>query len=129
MTPSRLGAALGSSLLLLPVYLAVAGTVLYRSAESAESFSVSDAVEYASGARRLVELGRYEVVVNDQVHPPRYPFGFPAFFLAPVYAFTEGYGAGIHVVLACALLTLALVWRLCRDGQTDCSIPSATNGA
>lgn len=111
---AALGAVLGSSWLLLPVYLALASTILYRSPESAMALSFSDSVEYATGADRIVRDGRYEVTLAGEPHPPRYLPGFSLFFVAPVYAAGGGIGEAVLPVLACALGSLALVFAFCR---------------
>ena len=75
----------------------------------------TDAFMYAYSAIHFVEHGRYAVEVLGGVHPPRYPPGFPLFFLAPVYlAGWARPGLGLLPVLASTLGVLALTAGMAR---------------
>ncbi|MDB5288859.1 MAG: hypothetical protein JWL69_100 [Phycisphaerales bacterium] len=100
---------------LLPVIIvALAAIHLYRPPSRAAELEVSpDSVEYAVAARRLATTGRYEIRVNGRPLPPRYPPGFSAIFLAPVYALAPGnIGNGIFAVWAAACGAALLVYLI-----------------
>lgn len=72
-----------------------------------------DHVEYALGAHNLLERGTYAIELNGTLHPPRYPYGYSTFFVAPVLAVTgseprhavyAGMVSGILVVLLLAAM-------------------------
>lgn len=71
-----------------------------------------DALEYEEAARNLVAGEGYALVLDGGRFPPRYPPGF-SLLLAPAMWLTAGeFGAGVWVVLACALVGIAAVWAL-----------------
>lgn len=86
--------------------LAVACAYLYCPATTASNLStVPDSVEYATAARRLATLGRYDIEMNHVAYPPRYPPGFPVLLLAPLYRLAPGdLGTGVYAVLVCGLV-------------------------
>lgn len=47
-----------------------------------------DNVEYALGAHNLLERGTYAIELNGRPYPPRYPYGYSTFFVAPVLMIT-----------------------------------------
>jgi len=109
----RGGRALAIVLLLL---VAALGTFrLYRSPWNVSGLAVvPDSVEYAVAAQRLVTLGRYDIEIDGVAHPP---WSTPWFslMLAPLYALApRELGAGIHFVLACALVALFAAFAIGR---------------
>jgi len=72
---------------LLPlVVAAIAAMALYRSPFNASDLGiVPDSVEYAVAGNRIATDGRYDIVINGQHFPPRYPPWFSLFVLAPTY--------------------------------------------
>jgi 4-amino-4-deoxy-L-arabinose transferase-like glycosyltransferase len=71
-----------------------------------------DALEYEEAARNLVTGEGYSLVLDGGRYPPRYPPGF-SLLLAPAMWLTGGeFGAGVWVVLVCALGGVAAVWAL-----------------
>jgi 4-amino-4-deoxy-L-arabinose transferase-like glycosyltransferase len=74
-----------------------------------------DHVEYALGAVNLLERGQYGITLGGVDHPPRYPFGYSAFFVAPVLAVTELEPRhAVYASFVCALGVVLLVWHLAR---------------
>ncbi len=71
-----------------------------------------DALEYEEAARNLVAGEGYSLVLDGGRFPPRYPPGF-SLLLVPAMWLTGGrFGAGVWVVLACALAGIVAVWAL-----------------
>jgi hypothetical protein len=100
----------------LLLLLAVAAAYLYCPAVTASNLStVPDAVEYATAARRLAVLGRYDIPIGHSAYPPRYPPGFPALVLAPVYRlFPDDLGNGVYAVWCCGLICVGAAWAIGR---------------
>lgn len=88
------------ALLLAGLLAGAAAVALYRSPAVASNFwVVPDEVEYAVGAHRLVEEGKYEILVGGRSLPPRYPPWFSALVVAPAYViFGREPGAAIFPV-------------------------------
>ncbi len=94
--------------------LLAAGLLLFRTPFAASDLSITpDSVEYSAGALSLATTGTYELTIQDQVHPPRYPPWFSLVFLAPAYclAGTEP-GNAVFSILVCSLLGLFAAWRI-----------------
>lgn len=94
--------------------LLLAALHLYRPPLRAAELEVSpDSVEYAIAARRLATTGKYEVILKGSALPPRYPPGFSAIFLAPVYFVAPGnIGGGILAVWAAGCGAALLVYLI-----------------
>lgn len=72
-----------------------------------------DHIEYAVGARNLLERGAYTIELNGREHPPRYPYGYSAFFVAPVLApFSDELRYAVYASLLCALGVLLLMTHI-----------------
>lgn len=84
---------------------ATASILLVRTPYSASALTdYPDEVEYALGAHRLVNEGRYEIVLQGQHLPPRYPPWFSALFVAPAYlVFGSDPGVAIFPMTALAI--------------------------
>jgi hypothetical protein len=80
-----------------------------------------DATEYAVSAQNLALFGKFQIIINGEAHPPRYPPWFPLLLLAPVYVVVrDNLAAGIFGVLGCALASVWLTYRLGKEigGET-----------
>jgi hypothetical protein len=100
---------------LLPAFVVLLSAFhLYRPPSQAAELEVSpDSVEYSIGARRIATEGRYEIPINGRTMPPRYPPGFSALFLAPVYVVApHNIGNGILAVWAAACGAALLVYLI-----------------
>src|ERR1700722_18237324 len=100
---------------LLPILIVLLATVhLYcPPAQVAELEVDPDSVEYAVAGHRFASTGRYEIVVNGQALPSRYPPGFSVLFLAPVYAFAPGQiGNGIFAVWMAGILAALFAYLI-----------------
>ncbi len=71
-----------------------------------------DALEYEEAARNLVDGQGYALVLDGGRFPPRYPPGFSLLLTPAMWLTGDQFGAGIWVVLACALVGIAAVWAL-----------------
>ncbi len=71
-----------------------------------------DALEYEETARSLARGDGYVLIVAGEAFPPTHPFGFPALLAPYLWLADEGFGSGIRVVLACALITITATWLL-----------------
>jgi hypothetical protein len=105
--------------ILVPLFLAAtAAPLLFRTVESASDLTdYPDEVEYALGAHRLAAEGRYEIVIQGERLPPRYPPWFSTLFIAPAYLLL-GSDPGVVIVpvtllsFAGVLLACAIGWRV-----------------
>lgn len=100
---------------LLPVLIVLLASIhLYcPPTRAAELEVIPDSVEYAVAAHRFATTGRYEIVVNGQALPPRYPPGFSVLFLAPVYALAPGnIGNGIFAVWIAGMLAALFAYLI-----------------
>lgn len=106
--------AKGVSLALLILFVLFTVIRCYRSPFSASDLeTVPDSVEYAIGAQHFALWGHYEIKINEQAFPPRYPPWFPILLLSPVYAlFPHEVGNGIFSILLCAVLCVLIAFRL-----------------
>lgn len=112
-----------TSLLLL---LLVTAALLARSSEMAAALPVSDSVEYAVSAARLVAGEGLTVAVDGVAHPPRYPPGFPVLFVAPwAWLFDGDLGAGVYAVWLSALVVLWCLGRLLADASDEAGLVAA----
>jgi hypothetical protein len=74
------------SLVFLFLNLAIAFTILFRTAYNASDLEiVPDSVEYTVAASRLVTDQSYTIVIDGQSWPPRYPPWFSMLVIAPAY--------------------------------------------
>jgi 4-amino-4-deoxy-L-arabinose transferase-like glycosyltransferase len=105
----------GTAALGLAAVLALAAGIGWLPPEHAGDLRPrADALEYEETARNLAEGKGYWLFVAGEQYPPQHSFGFPL-LLAPVLYFgDETPGAGVLVVLACALVTVAATWSLAR---------------
>lgn len=75
-----------------------------------------DHAEYALGALNLLERGTYAIELNGKLYPPRYPFGYSTFFVAPVLAVTgpeprHAVYASLFSGIGVVVLLAAVAWR------------------
>lgn len=105
--------------IVVPLLLAAtAATLVFRTVYSASALTdYPDEVEYALGAHRLATEGRYEIVVQGERLPPRYPPWFSALIIAPAYL-VLGSDPGLAIVpvtlfaIAGVLLACAIGWQV-----------------
>lgn len=123
----------------------------YRTPYSASNLDVDpDTVEYVIGAYRIVTNGTYDIVINGNSYPSRYPPFFSLFAIAPtLYLLGLNPGNGTFIILffciigviaACligekisghwgafwaSLLVLALPWYLIMSQQIMTDVPCA----
>jgi 4-amino-4-deoxy-L-arabinose transferase-like glycosyltransferase len=101
----KLRRRLGALLLLVALVLGTALRAVPPS-EISDLRPRPDAFEYEEAARNLAEGEGYVLIVDGAKYAPRYPPGLP-FLIAPMLrVWDAGFGSGIVVVLACALLTI-----------------------
>ena len=111
MAPRPLGAR---GWVLLAALLAVAALRLHLPTFHASNLAVvPDALEYATSAQRLAELGTFDIEVEGRRYAPNVSPGFPVLFLAPLYAVAGSeLGNAIYVELALALTALSVGFLL-----------------
>ena len=74
-----------------------------------------DTIEYALAAQNLVDRGHYTITLNGIDHPPRYPFGFSAFLIAPILTlFNDDPRYAVYASFLCGLAVLILSWWIAR---------------
>lgn len=96
------------ALAFLALILVSALAVLWRTPYEASNLGISDAVEYAVGAERMLHLGSYTLFIDGLAYPPRYPPWFSALFVAPAMIIAGiSLGNSIWPVLLCALVAVA----------------------
>ncbi|MEI6515969.1 MAG: hypothetical protein WCO77_08325 [bacterium] len=98
-----------------PVLLLLAvGILLFRTPFSASDLSITpDSVEYSAGALSLATKGTYEITIQDQAYPPRYPPWFSLIFLTPAYCITGTEpGNAVFPILLFSLLGVLAAWRI-----------------
>ncbi len=84
----------------------IAAVWLYRTPYAASNLEVPpDTVEYALAPLQLLETGRYEIVLEGRMLPPRYPPWFPALVILPAYV-VFGHDPG-NAILPVTLLAVA----------------------
>jgi 4-amino-4-deoxy-L-arabinose transferase-like glycosyltransferase len=71
-----------------------------------------DALEYEEVGRNLSRGEGFTIVTGGQKYAPAHAPGFPALLAAYFLFSDEGPGAGIRVVFACALVTIAATWAM-----------------
>ncbi len=101
--------------LLVILFLATLSlTFLFRSPFDAGNLGKEpDSGEYAVGAWRLATQGHFNIVLLGKTYPDRYPPGFPALILAPVYHFLPSdLGNGIYGVLIAGLIGVMAAWYI-----------------
>jgi hypothetical protein len=96
------------------VYIALAVAVLWRTPESAGHLGTTDSIEYATSAVHFTQGKGLTVNAFGEVHPSRYPPGYPVLFLAPLYALDASFlGIGIYSVVASGIAFAFLLLILC----------------
>jgi 4-amino-4-deoxy-L-arabinose transferase-like glycosyltransferase len=94
------------SLVFLFLNLAIAFTILFRTAYNASDLEiVPDSVEYTVAASRLVTDQSYTVVIDGQSWPPRYAPWFSMLVIAPAYLlFGDEPGNAVFPIIFAGLL-------------------------
>lgn len=95
-------------LLALTTFVALLPGVL-----GATHFSVSDSVEYLAAARNFVAHGRFGITLHGEWYPSRFPWWFPATFLAPlltVFGMDADWAPLLSGVLSFAVSVLAAAY-------------------
>jgi hypothetical protein len=107
--------SVGSRILLI-LTMIVSGCYLYISPRKAwEPTIIPDEVEYCAAGYRLATMGSYTMTINGKSYPTRYPPGFSALVLAPIYRLFPGdLGNGIWGVLAFAMIAAGAAFDLGR---------------
>lgn len=99
------------------LFAIAAATLFFRSPYNASNLDViPDAVEYAFGAFRIVNNGTFDIILNGQSYPSRYPPWFSLFILAPSY-FIFGLNVGnaiLPVLFFSVCGTLFAFWAGCK---------------
>jgi 4-amino-4-deoxy-L-arabinose transferase-like glycosyltransferase len=107
---------------------------LYRPAYDASDLVITpDSLEYAVGAERIADLGRFDLEIERASYPPKVPPWF-SLCLAPAYRVHRGeLGAGVHVVflfaLAGVLAAAAIGRRLAGDWGAAAAAAALTASA
>ncbi len=96
----------------LLLFFAAFAALLPNLNHAAELRTSPDSVEYALGAKALVEGGSYSFLLGGQPQPPRYPIGFPLFVLAPAVILlgTGSLAHGVWGVAAAAAFGVAATY-------------------
>lgn len=95
------------------VLAGLAAVLLWRSPYAASSFKIEpDSTEYAVGAAEIARNGRYELTIDGQKLPPRYPPWFAAIILAPALLFSDDLGYAAIPVFLLGLLAVAVAHRI-----------------
>lgn len=95
------------------VLAALAAVLLWRMPYAASSFKIEpDSTEYAVGAAQLARHGNYELTIDGQKLPPRYPPWFAAFILAPALIFSEDLGVAAIPIFLLGVLAIAVAHRI-----------------
>jgi 4-amino-4-deoxy-L-arabinose transferase-like glycosyltransferase len=97
----------------LPFVIAVGFALLWTTPKAVwRPYIVPDATEVYHATRSLVDHGTYQIDVGGVHHPPRYSYGYSAFFLAPVYGLTGRPELMFAVPMICGITNMALVYLL-----------------
>lgn len=96
------------------ILILIAVVWLCRTPYTASNLEVPpDSVEYALGPLQLVETGRYEIILEGQPLPPRYPPWFPALVILPAYIlFGHDPGNAILPVTLLAVAGIGFAWAI-----------------
>lgn len=94
--------------------LVIAAVWLYRTPYSASNLEVPpDSVEYAVGALQFLDTGRYEIIIQGNALPPRYPPWFSLLALLPAYAlFGSEPGNAILPITLLAVAGVGFAWAI-----------------
>jgi Dolichyl-phosphate-mannose-protein mannosyltransferase len=88
---------------------------VFRSPWSASNLEVPpDSAEYSLGALQLLETGRYQIVVQAEAFPPRYPPWFSLGLLPAYWLLGAEPGNGILPVLLSAMAGVGFAWVIGR---------------
>lgn len=99
----------------LALILLTAAAVLSIPSFDASNLGISDSVEYAIGAERIVNLGQYNLAVDGRQLPSRYPPWFSIFFLVPALLIAPNeIGVAIWPVTILALLAVTVSFCIAR---------------
>lgn len=87
----------------------VAAIVLWAPPDRAlDDLAVPDGEEYAIAAFNLSETHRYEIILDGEAHPPRYPFGYPLLTAAANILSGPRLGNAVYVNIAVGVATVCL---------------------
>ncbi len=99
----------------VPLAIAIVTAVMcFRSPYNASDMEVvPDSVEYCAGAYNILAGGQYQIEIENQWYPPRYPPWFSSIFVMPCYVLAPLHlGGPIIMVLIMSILAVLMAYRI-----------------